>query len=42
MGRLSWFLAGATVGSFLILNQVYENEALKEQIDKEIESGKKI
>lgn len=36
MGRLSWFITGASVGSLLILNQVYENEALKDQVDREI------
>lgn len=32
MGRLAMFLAGGATGGLLVLNQVYENEALKEQV----------
>ena len=32
MGRLNYFLSGTLVGGVLILNQVYENERLKETI----------
>ena len=36
MGRLSYFLWGSAFGGALILNQVYENEALKEQVRRDL------
>ena len=36
MGRLSWFVAGAAVGSFALFNTVYENELLKARLHQEL------
>lgn len=42
MGRLNWFLSGSFVGGLLVLNQVYENEQLKFQINQELETSQRI
>lgn len=42
MGRLSSFLWGSTFGGALILNQVYENEALKEQVRRDLLTTKRM
>ena len=42
MGRLSYFLWGSAFGGALILNQVYENEALKEQVRRDLLTTKRM
>ena len=42
MGRSNWFLAGAFIGGAQILNQVYENECLKETVAKELQTSNRI
>ena len=42
MGRLSSFLWGSASGGALILNQVYENEALKEQVRRDLLTTKRM
>ena len=42
MGRLSCFLWGSVFGGALILNQVYENEALKEQVKRDLLTTKRM
>ena len=42
MGRINWFISGALIGGIQVLNQVYENETLKDRIQKEILMTKRM
>lgn len=42
MGRLAYFTGGAFVGSLMILNYVYENEALNEQVREDLLKKQRI
>lgn len=42
MGRLNYFLAGTFVGSLQILNQVYENELIHQQIQHDMQTTQRI
>lgn len=42
MGRLNYFLAGTLVGSLQILNQVYENELIHQQIHHDLHTSHRI
>ena len=42
MGRLSSFIWGSAFGGALVLNQVYENEALKEQVQRDLKTTQRM
>ena len=42
MGRLNWFIFGSCIGGLQVLNTVYENEQLKEQVKRDIQVVQRI
>lgn len=42
MGRLNYFITGASIGGIILLNQTYENERLKETLQAQADERRTI